>query len=176
MVFASAEPGLAPVIPEDKQGAAVRHSVLISAAATLLVIPILAIAPLVWGPGFGRTLGLGLILLPGVAMLGVGRVMVAAFTGEGAANEALFVGLVSFPLTFIAFMLVIPDHGSTGAAIVSCCSYIVASVLAAYLFLRARGHSARTALVPRTEDLRDYLRLARRGLDALGRRRFGESQ
>jgi O-antigen/teichoic acid export membrane protein len=176
MVFASADPGLTPVIPEEKQVAAVRHSVLISAAATLLVIPILAIAPLVWGPGFGRTLELGLILLPGVAMLGVGRVMVAAFTGEGAANEALFVGLVSFPLTFIAFMLVIPDHGSTGAAIVSCCSYIVASVLAAYLFLRAQGHSARTALIPRTEDLRDYLRLARRGLDALERRRLGESQ
>jgi O-antigen/teichoic acid export membrane protein len=176
MVFASADPGLTPVIPEEKQGAAVRHSVVVSAAAALLVIPILALAPLVWGPGFGRTLELGLILLPGVAMLGVGRVMVAAFTGEGAANEALFVGLVSFPLTFIAFILVIPDHGSTGAAIVSCCSYIVASVLAAYLFLRARGHSARTALVPRTEDLRDYLRLARRGLDALERRRFGESQ
>jgi O-antigen/teichoic acid export membrane protein len=176
MVFASADPGLTPVIPEEKQGAAVRHSVVVSAAAALLVIPILALAPLVWGPGFGRTLELGLILLPGVAMLGVGRVMVAAFTGEGAANEALFVGLVSFPLTFVAFILVIPDHGSTGAAIVSCCSYIVASVLAAYLFLRARGHSARTALVPRTEDLRDYLRLARRGLDALERRRFGESQ
>jgi O-antigen/teichoic acid export membrane protein len=176
MVFASADPGLTPVIPEEKQGAAVRHSVVVSAAAALLVIPILALAPLVWGPGFGRTLELGLILLPGVAMLGVGRVMVAAFTGEGAANDALFVGLVSFPLTFIAFILVIPDHGSTGAAIVSCCSYIAASVLAGYLFLRARGHSARTALVPRTEDLRDYLRLARRGLDALERRRLGESQ
>ena len=66
-----------------------------------------------------------------MALLGVGRVMVAAFTGEGAANEALLVGLVSFPLTFVAFLLVIPDHGSTGAAIVSCCSYVVASVLAA---------------------------------------------
>jgi O-antigen/teichoic acid export membrane protein len=176
MVFASADPGLTPVIPEDKQGAAVRHSVLISAAAALVVIPILALAPLVWGPDFGRTLELGLILLPGVAMLGVGRVMVAAFTGEGAANEALVVGLVSFPLTFVAFLLVIPDHGSTGAAIVSCCSYVAASLLAAYLFLRARGHSARSALIPRSEDLRDYLRLLRRGLDALGRRRFGVSQ
>jgi len=176
MVFASADPGLTPVIPEEKQGAAVRHAVLISAAAALVVIPILALAPLVWGPDFDRTLELGLILLPGVAMLGVGRVMVAAFTGEGAANEALIVGLVSFPLTFIAFLLVIPDHGSTGAAIVSCCSYAAASLLAGYLFLRARGHSARTALVPRADDLRDYLRLARRGLDALGRRRFGVSQ
>ena len=102
--------------------------------------------------------------------------MVAAFTGAGAANEALFVGLVSFPLTFIAFLIVIPDHGSTGAAIVSCCSYIVASALAAYLFLRTPGHSVRSSLIPRADDLRDYARLARRGLDALGRRRFGVSQ
>jgi Na+-driven multidrug efflux pump len=103
-------------------------------------------------------------------------VMVAAFTGEGAANEALFVGLVSFPLTFVAFLFVIPDHGSTGAAIVSCCSYVVASLLAAYLFLRTPGTSIRGSLVPRADDLRDYVKLARRGLDALGRRRLGVSQ
>ena len=176
MVTAASDPGLTPLIPEAKQGAAVRHSVLISAAATIAVVPILALAPLVWGPGFGDTLHLGLILLPGVALLGVGRVMVAAFTGEGAANEALFVGLVSFPLTFVAFLLVIPDHGSTGAAVVSCGSYIASSLLAAYLFLRAPGNSARSTLVPRAEDLRDYVRLARRGLDTLARRRSWASQ
>ena len=176
MVTASAEPGLAPAIPASKQVTAVRHSVVVSLVAAVAVIPILALAPLVWGPGFDRTLGLGLILLPGVALLGVGRVMVAAFTGRGAANDALLVGLVSFPLTFVAFLLVIPDHGSTGAAIVSCCSYVVAAALAAYLFLRTPGHSARSALIPRAEDLRDYVRLARRGASTLGRRRFRLSQ
>lgn len=173
MVATASDPGLTPVIPASSQGTAVRHAVLISAVAAIAVVPILALAPLVWGPGFGRTLILGLILLPGVALLGVGRVMVAAFTGEGAANDALFVGLVSFPLTFVAFLLVIPDHGSTGAAVVSCCSYIVASALAAYLFLRSPGHSVRSALIPRADDLRDYVRLAQRGLAAVGRARAG---
>jgi Na+-driven multidrug efflux pump len=92
---------------------------------------------------------------------------VAAFTGEGAATDALLVGLVSFPLTFVAFLIVIPDHGSTGAAVVSCGSYVVASVLAAYLFLREPRHSLRTSLVPTGEDLRDYVRLARRGLSRI---------
>lgn len=169
MVSAGADPGMTPIIPSASQGTAVRHAVVVSAIAAIAVIPILAIAPLVWGPGFGRTLTLGLIMLPGVALLGVGRVMVAAFTGEGAATEALFVGLVSFPLTFLAFLLVIPDHGATGAAVVSSCSYIVASGLAAYLFLRAPGHSVRSSLVPTGDDLRDYVRLARRGLVMLGR-------
>ena len=150
---------------------------LVSAAAAVAVIPILALAPLIWGPGFGRTLVLGLILLPGVALLGVGRVMVAAFTGEGAANEALFVGLVSFPLTFLAFLLVIPDHGSTGAAIVSCCSYVVSASL--------RGLSVPAGARPfgplrpdsegeRPAGLRPA-RAARAGC-ARRRRRFGVSQ
>jgi O-antigen/teichoic acid export membrane protein len=164
MVTAASDPGLSPVIPESGQNTAVRHSMLVSAAATLAVIPILLIAPFIWGPGFGRITELGLILLPGVALLGVGRVMVAAFSGHGAANDALLVGLVSFPLTFIAFLLVIPDHGATGAAIVSCCSYVAASLLAGFLFFRVPGTSVRDALEPRAEDLRDYARLGRRVL------------
>ena len=167
MVSASADPGMTPVIPPVGQGAAVRHAVVVSALASVAVIPILAIAPLVWGPDFDRTLTLGLILLPGVALLGVGRVMVAAFTGEGAATDALLVGLVSFPLTFVAFLIVIPDHGSTGAAVVSCCSYVAASLLAAYLFLREPRHSLHASLVPTAEDLRDYVRLARRGISRI---------
>jgi O-antigen/teichoic acid export membrane protein len=167
MVAAASDPGLSPVIPESGQGAAVRHAVLVSAAATILVIPLLVVAPFIWGPGFGRITELGLILLPGVALLGVGRVMVAAFSGRGAANDALLVGLVSFPLTFIAYLLVIPDHGATGAAIVSCCSYVAASLLAAFLFIREPGTSIRDALVPRAEDLADYSRLAQRSIRAL---------
>ena len=79
------------------QASAVRHAVLVCALTALAVIQILAIAPLVWGAGFGRIPELGLIVVPGVALLGVARVMVAAFTGRGAANHALLVGVVSFP-------------------------------------------------------------------------------
>src|SRR5262249_22530262 len=166
---AAADPDLAPISAPSSHISAVRHSVLVSVAATLIVIPILALAPLVWGPGFHRTFTLGLIMLPGVALLGVGRVMVAAFTGRGAANQALVVGVISFPLTLIAFLLVIPDHGSTGAAIVSCCSYALAAVITAYFFFRLSSTPPAHALLPRAEDLRDYVRLARRGIGALGR-------
>jgi O-antigen/teichoic acid export membrane protein len=156
------DPSLRPEVAAAWPVSAVRHSVLVSLAASLVVIPLLAIAPLVWGSGFDRTLELGLILVPGVAMLGVGRVMVAAFTGRGAANQALIVGLVSFPLTFVAFLLVIPDHGTTGAAIVSCCSYIATSLLSAVLFFRLTRTPVLAALVPRSSDLRDYINLVRR--------------
>jgi O-antigen/teichoic acid export membrane protein len=154
------EPG--PVASAGSQVSAVRHSVAVSTAATIAMIPVLAIAPLVWGPGFGRIPVLGLIMAPGVLALGVARVMVAAFTGAGAANQALVVGIVSFPLTVLAFLLVIPDHGATGAAVVSCCSYLVVAVLAAVFFFRSTSARASDALRPRRADLRDYLRLAGR--------------
>jgi O-antigen/teichoic acid export membrane protein len=156
------DPSLRPEVAAAWLVSAVRHSVLVSLAASLVVIPLLAIAPLVWGSGFDRTLELGLILVPGVAMLGVGRVMVAAFTGRGAANQALIVGLISFPVTFVAFLLVIPDHGTTGAAIVSCCSYMAASLLSAVLFFRLTRTPVVAALVPRSSDLHDYINLVRR--------------
>jgi O-antigen/teichoic acid export membrane protein len=156
------DPSLRPEVATAWPVSAVRHSVLVSLAASLVVILLLAIAPLVWGPGFDRTLKLGLILIPGVALLGVGRVMVAAFTGGGGANQALVVGLVSFPLTFVAFLLVIPDHGTTGAAIVSCCSYVLTSLLSAVLFFRSTRTPVTAALVPRSSDLRDYVNLVRR--------------
>jgi O-antigen/teichoic acid export membrane protein len=167
---ASGRAGPSPGTWATSQASAVRHSVLVSGAASIAVIPLLALAPLVWGPGFGRTLTLGLILIPGVALLGVGRVMVAAFTGRGGANQALIVGLVSFPLAFAAFLVVIPDHGSTGAAVVSCCTYVVAALLAAVLFFRSTGTPVAEALVPRASDLRDYVSLARRARDRRGLR------
>lgn len=144
------------------QASAVRHAVLVCALTAVAVIPILAIAPLVWGAGFGRIPELGLIVVPGVALLGVARVMVAAFTGRGAANHALLVGVVSFPLTVVAYLLVIPDHGDTGAAIVSCGSYVLVSLLAAVLFFRTTRAGIRDSLLPGRQDIDDYVRLARR--------------
>ena len=159
-----AEPRMATSEP---QVSAVRHAVLVCVLAAAALLPVLAVAPLVWGPGFGRISELGLILVPGVALLGVARVMVAAFTGRGAANHALLVGLVSFPLTLVAFLLVIPDHGSTGAALVSCGSYVAVSLLSALLFFRTTEAGLVGSLVPRRGDLQEYLRLARRVRGAL---------
>jgi O-antigen/teichoic acid export membrane protein len=156
-----------PGAASGPQASAVRHAVLVCALTAVAVLPVLAIAPLVWGSGFERIPELGLIVVPGVALLGVARVMVAAFTGRGAANHALLVGLLSFPLTVVAYLLVIPDGGDTGAAIVSCGSYVLVALLAALLFFRSTGAGIRDSLLPRRSDLDDYLRLARRIKGAL---------
>src|SRR5439155_25374482 len=65
-----AEPWLATSQP---QVMAVRHAVLVCVLTAAAVVPVLAIAPFVWGPGFERITALGLIVVPGVALLGVAR-------------------------------------------------------------------------------------------------------
>jgi hypothetical protein len=99
--------------------------------------------------------------------------MVASFTGLGHNSYALLVGVVSLPLTVVAYLLVIPGSGETGAAVVSSASYLVTSLLAAVLYARATGLRAREFLVPRSEDLRDYGRFARRIMTAARDRRAG---
>lgn len=151
-----------PVISERAAAAAVRHAVLVSLAAVAALAVILLFVPLVWGGDFRKAIHYGLILLPGVTMLGVGRVMVASFTGRGHPHYALAVGLLSFPATLVAYLLVIPDYGTTGAAVVTSLSYAAAALLAAVLFFRTIHTSRREALMPTRADVRDYENYARR--------------
>jgi hypothetical protein len=83
----------------------------------------------------------------------------------------LLVGLLSVPLTIAAYLLVIPDHGATGAAVVSACSYSAAFALAAVLYLRLPGVRAAESL-PEAEDIWEYRRMARKVLRRLRRRLF----
>ena len=150
------------VVGAETTASAIRHAVLASFAAALVLGIFLLAVPAIWGGDFSRTTGYGLIMLPGVALLGVGRVMVAAFTGRGHRRQALAVGMLSFPVTLAAYLLVIPDHGTIGAAVVSSASYVLAALLAAALFFSTMKISARRALVPTRSDAADYWGFAQR--------------
>jgi O-antigen/teichoic acid export membrane protein len=167
-----ADPAAEPLrVGAGLAASAARHGVLVSVAVSLLVGAGLFLVPVVWGPGFDRSVDLGLIMLPGVAALGVGRVMVASFTGLGHESYALLVGLISLPLSLVAYLLVVPGSGVTGAAVVSCASYLAASLAAGVLFARATGLPGRRFLLPTGADLDDYLRLGGRLRAEAARRR-----
>jgi O-antigen/teichoic acid export membrane protein len=164
-----ADPERTPLIGERAAASAVRHGVLVSLVATAGLGLFLFAVPLIWGDAFEDTIRYGLIMLPGVALLGVGRIMVASFTGRGHPHYALAVGMLSFPATLIAYLLVIPDGGTTGAAIVTSVSYVLAAGLAALLFFRTVGVGKREVLIPTRSDVRDYERFAARLRSAMGR-------
>jgi O-antigen/teichoic acid export membrane protein len=136
---------------------ACRHTVLmLPLTAALLAVLLVVGVPIFYGSEFDRTVELGFILLPGVLLLGVSQVMTSIVQGRGRPDYAFYVVLATAPATAVAYLLVIPDSGATGAAVVSTCSYAATAVVAYFLFRRATGIGPRQALVPSRDELRAY--------------------
>lgn len=136
---------------------ACRHTVLMLLPTGLLVALLLVVGvPIFYGSEFDETIELGLILMPGVLLLGVSQVMTSIVQGRGRPDYAFYVVLATAPPTVLAYVLVIPDAGATGAAVVSLCSYAATAVVAYVFFRRATGIRLAQALIPKREDLRAY--------------------
>ena len=141
---------------------AIRHAVLLSVPAVLLTSIVLLIGvPLVYGSKFQETIWLGFVLLPGTLMLGVGKVLTSALAGRGRPTYLLYSGAISVPITLALYFGLIPTFHAWGAAIGSSISYASTSLIWLSFFRRVTGINARTAFVPRTEDLVDYVSLIR---------------
>jgi O-antigen/teichoic acid export membrane protein len=147
---------------------AVRHSVLlVLPLAAMEAVALLVAVPLVYGHEFHRSVELGFLLLPGTLGLGLGAVALAILLGRGETARVMWVGLAVVPATIVAYLLVIPPLGATGAALASSASYLVLTVAAVTVLKRCTGLGARALLVPTDEDIEDYrvaLAKARAGL------------
>jgi O-antigen/teichoic acid export membrane protein len=136
---------------------ACRHTVLMLPLSALVVsILLVAGIPVLYGGEFHRSIALGLVLLPGVLLLGLAQVMTSIVQGRGRPDYALYAVLLTGPPTVAAYLLVIPDAGAMGAAVVSLCSYAASAVVAFFFFRRTTGIDGRTAFLPRGEELRAY--------------------
>jgi len=141
---------------------AARHSVLLTVPAALLISVLLLVAvPLLYGGKFRETVPLGFVLLPGVLLLGVGKVLTSAIAGRGYPGYILYSGAISVPVTLALYFTLIPAFHAWGAAIASSISYGLTSLLWLIFFRRATRIGLRAALVPRAEDVADYGGLAR---------------
>jgi O-antigen/teichoic acid export membrane protein len=141
---------------------AARHSVLLTIPAALLISVLLLVAvPILYGSKFADTTPLGFVLLPGVLLLGIGKVLSSVIAGRGYPRYILFAGLVSAPLTLALYFSLIPAFHAWGAAIASSISYGLTALLWLVFFRRVTGIGLRAAFVPRAEDVADYGGLAR---------------
>ena len=135
-----------------------RHSVLLLAPATIIVLLLVVVAvPLLYGPAFTEAVWFGLILIPGVVGLSLGKTLSAVVTGRGRPHYALLTTLITVPLTVALYLLLIPPLGAYGAALASTVSYLTATGLALVWFRRTTQIPLRAALVPSRAELRDYL-------------------
>lgn len=137
-----------------------RHVVLVAAGGAiglaagmwLLVVPI-------YGSEFRDAVTLGLIRLPGVALLGVAGVLSATYVGRGFPQYGLYSALVVTPTTMILYALIIPGLGAEGAALASTLSFTLSFVLALAFYRRAVGEPVLHRLVPTWSEAQDYLAL-----------------
>ena len=141
---------------------AVRHGVLLTLPAALLISALLLVAiPLIYGPKFHQTIWLGFVLLPGTLMLGIGKILQAATTGRGYPRYALYASAVTVVVTLALYLGLIPPFHAWGAAAGSSLSYAFGAVVALYFFRRVTNLSLRDAFLPRREDVSDYRGLVR---------------
>jgi O-antigen/teichoic acid export membrane protein len=152
---------------DDSLAKALRHGVLLTVPAALLVSLLLLVAvPLFWGKEFSDATPLGFVLLPGVLLLGIAKIVGTAIIGRGHPRYALYGGVFAMPVTVLLYFALIPAFDAYGAAAASSVSYAFSTLLAVVWFRRLTRIGMRRAFVPRAEDVADYgglVRVARAG-------------
>ncbi|MGN6189373.1 MAG: oligosaccharide flippase family protein [Conexibacter sp.] len=134
-----------------------RHTVVIVlvSSAVLALALVLLVVP-VYGPAFRPAIGLGLILLPGVAAIGLAGTLSATIVGRGRPGYSLAIALITTPITIALYVLLIPALDATGAALASTCSYLATFLLCALFYRRVTGEPVARRFVPTASELADY--------------------
>lgn len=137
-----------------------RHTALATLAVTaILAVALVGLVVPIYGPGFRPAIDLGLILLPGSALLGLVGPLSATVLGRGHPRLMLIVTVITTPLTIALYVLLIPWLHASGAALASTISYSTSFALAAIFYTRVTGHNALWRMIPTRSELDDYRRL-----------------
>ena len=127
----------------------IRHTVVLQLPTGVAIVGILLVrrhSPL-HGPPFHQSIGLGLLLSPGVLILSIAKVISSVVTGRGFPQYSVYNVLISVPVTLSLYFILIPPLGATGAALASSASSTLTTVVAMYFYRRATGSSVRGAVV-----------------------------
>jgi O-antigen/teichoic acid export membrane protein len=139
----------------------VRHSVLLVAVATVVVIPAAYIAiPWILGEGYHEVPLLLVLLAPNVLCLAAVRPLYGFFQVQTQKPASMYrmVGSALVANTALNLALV-PVWGARGAAVAASASGIVA-VVVAYRAFAAESHARLADLRPRRADIKAYVELA----------------
>lgn len=96
------------------------------------------------------------ILLPGILALSVWKILANALMGMGHPAEYSLTTGAALAVMVVLDLLLIPVHGIEGAALASTASYLSASALILFLYVRLTDTRAGALLVPSLADLSHY--------------------
>jgi O-antigen/teichoic acid export membrane protein len=142
---------------------AVRHSMLLAAASSLLIVPASFVAaPILFGPGFGDVPLLLALLVPANIAFALFPAL-TAFFGVQLVRPELVSGAtaVMLGLSALTMFAAVPGLGNTGAALGTSTGAVLGVGYLVWRFLRATGRPLRD-LAPTAADLREYVQLAAR--------------
>jgi O-antigen/teichoic acid export membrane protein len=141
---------------EQVEVKSLRHATLVLGAGVIVVAFALAflVVP-VYGEGFAGALGLGLILLPGAAAIGMALVLNATIAGRGKPIYSLYITLIVTPPTILLYATMIPWLHADGAALASTISYVGTFIATCFFYGRVTGRRVIPALAPTRAELED---------------------
>ena len=147
---------------------AIRHSVLLAASGSLLLVPTSVVAlPVVLGPGYSQVPVLLALLVPGVICFAAFPSLSAYFGVQVVRPELVSIAAgLTLVSTLLGIFALVPLFGAAGAAASTSVAALVGVGFASRCFCRSAGASLR-AFVPGASELRDYASLARRARAAL---------
>lgn len=141
-----------------------RHSMfIIGLLAVFLLLIANPLLPLLYGGQYGGAVAPFRWLVPGIAFYGLASVLSAYYTNRlGRPKVALLIAGFSMLLNLGSCTVLIPALGLSGAAIASTLGYSVAIVAGVIAFRQSTHLGWREIVLINGEDLRDYLRFARK--------------
>jgi O-antigen/teichoic acid export membrane protein len=142
-------------------GRAGRQATLIAGATSLLLLVAILLVPTVYGSSFDDSVLLGFVLLPGIAALGVSRVLASALAGLGRPDTVLRLSAAVVLPSVVAYILVIPPWEAIGAAVVSTVSYVSTLCLLVAALRRRVRLPVSELIVPRRSDVLAYREILR---------------
>lgn len=139
----------------------IRHTTLIVVASSVAVaLALLFLVVPVYGEAFRPAITLGLIMLPGVALIGLAGPMASIIVGRGHPGYSLIVTLIVTPVTIVLYVLLIPPLHAEGAALASSISYAISFVLVVIFYGRVADEPVLSQLIPTRSEIDDYRALA----------------
>jgi O-antigen/teichoic acid export membrane protein len=150
-----------------------RHVVVIAVLVTaVLALALVLLVVPVYGEEFRPAIDVGLILLPGTALIGIANVLGSSLLGRGFPQYGLYTVAITVPLTIVLFATMIPAWEAEGAALASTISYTVTTALTIFFYSRVTGRNVARAMIPTRSEWHDLVNVPRAALEwARGLRR-----
>lgn len=144
-----------------------RLTLLITAAAALLLLPGTALLIAVFLPAFGDSFPPLVILLPGVVSLSLVKVLTGYLLGRGHPRPTVVASVTSLVVNLGLNLVLIPTVGITGAAFASLVSYTLNAAMLLRASRELSGEPIRAFVVPRRGDVARLWRVGRQLLAGL---------